>query len=61
MALPKASKEVLVKLLRNHSKVVLENGGNVRGIENHGIKPLSERTRRFVFLFALRILVLQSI
>lgn len=49
MALPKAPKDALVKLLKNHTKVVLENGGNVRGIENHGVKPLSERTRRYAF------------
>lgn len=50
MALPKATSESLVQLFKNHSKTVLANGGNIRGIENHGVKPLAERTRRFVYL-----------
>jgi hypothetical protein len=45
MTIPKCSGEYLVKLMRNHAKTIMENGGNVRGIENHGIKPLAERTR----------------
>ena len=48
MLLPKAPKEKMVKILQQQAKIVLESGGNYRGIENHGIRPLAERTRRFV-------------
>ena len=58
MALPKAPKDVLVKLFRNHTKTVLDHGGNVRGIENHGVKPLKKKKKRYVvmILFLLNIL-----
>jgi len=46
VALPKYSKEGLVGLFKKHSRTVLENGGVVRGIEHHGIRPLPERARR---------------
>ena len=44
--LPKATKPQLVEMFKNYAKVVFANGGNIRGIENHGVKPLAERTRR---------------
>lgn len=46
VALPKYSKEGLVALFRKHTKTILDNGGVVRGIEHHGIRPLPERARR---------------
>jgi ribosomal protein S6 len=49
VALPKVSKETLVTLTRKHCKLILDTGGNVRGVENHGIRQLPERARRFVF------------
>jgi ribosomal protein S6 len=48
ITLPKVTKEALVGLFKRHSNTVLENKGNLRAIENHGIRPLPERTRRFV-------------
>eukprot|EP00598_Pedospumella_elongata_P001702 CAMPEP_0184967494 /NCGR_PEP_ID=MMETSP1098-20130426/858_1 /TAXON_ID=89044 /ORGANISM="Spumella elongata, Strain CCAP 955/1" /LENGTH=114 /DNA_ID=CAMNT_0027488965 /DNA_START=94 /DNA_END=438 /DNA_ORIENTATION=+ len=46
MMLPKAPKDRMVKILQQHAKIVLDSGGNYRGVENHGIRPLPERTRR---------------
>jgi len=46
VALPKYSKEGLVTLFKKHTRTVIENGGVVRGIEHHGIRPLPERARR---------------
>eukprot|EP00388_Colpodella_angusta_P032136 GDKK01025588.1.p1 GENE.GDKK01025588.1~~GDKK01025588.1.p1 ORF type:complete len:131 (+),score=23.62 GDKK01025588.1:77-469(+) len=46
MMLPKAPKDKMVKILQQQAKIVLESGGNYRGVENHGIRPLPERTRR---------------
>lgn len=48
VALPKVPKEGLVALCRKHCKVILDSGGNVRGVENHGIRQLAERAKRFV-------------
>lgn len=46
LTLPKLPKEALVNIFRKHTKTVLDNKGNVRGIENHGVRALPERTRR---------------
>ena len=46
VALPKYPKDGLVTLFRKHTKTIMDNGGVVRGIENHGIRPLPERARR---------------
>lgn len=46
VALPKYPKEALTDLFRRYTKVVLDNGGVLRGIENHGIRMLPERARR---------------
>ena len=48
VALPKYPKEGLVAICRKHAKTIIDNGGLVRGIENHGVRPLSERARRSV-------------
>lgn len=47
VTMPKFSKEALVGLFKRHSKLVIENGGVVRGIEHHGIRPLPERATRY--------------
>jgi hypothetical protein len=47
--LPKFPLEGLVTMFKKHSKTILNLGGNVRGIENHGLRPLPERTRRLFF------------
>jgi hypothetical protein len=51
--LPKFPLEGLVSMFKKHSKTILNLGGNVRGIENHGLRPLPERTRRLFFLVFL--------
>ena len=47
MALPKTPNESLAKLFKRYSKKVIEEGGAMRGIENHGIRPLPEMAKRF--------------
>ena len=51
VALPGCSKESLVTMCRKHAKLILDNGGVVRGIENHGIRPLPARAKRFANKF----------
>ena len=46
VALPKYPKEGLVSICRKHANTIISNGGLVRGIENHGVRPLPERARR---------------
>lgn len=48
IALPNCPKPDLVALCRQHSKLILDQGGVVRGIENHGIRTLPARAKRFV-------------
>lgn len=48
IALPKTKGPELVAICRRHAKLILDNGGVVRGIENHGIRPLPARAKRFV-------------
>ena len=45
--MPKYSTVNLVNLFKQHARIVIEHGGVVRGIEHHGIRPLSEKTRRW--------------
>lgn len=47
VALPGCSKESLVTMCRRHAKLILDNGGVVRGIENHGVRPLPARAKRY--------------
>lgn len=47
VALPGCSKEALVTMCRRHAKLILDNGGVVRGIENHGVRPLPARAKRY--------------
>jgi ribosomal protein S6 len=46
VTLPKYPKDGLVQLFKRHTKMILDNGGVVRGVEHHGIRPLPERARR---------------
>ena len=46
VALPKYPKSGLVDLFKRHSKLIINNGGVIRGIENHGIRPLPEKAKR---------------
>lgn len=42
---PKASVNTLTGLFRKHARKVFELGGNIRAIENHGVRVLPEKTR----------------
>lgn len=53
VALPKYEKEGLVGIFRRHSQLVLDSGGVVRGVENHGIRQLPERAKRLVICMAV--------
>eukprot|EP01041_Mallomonas_annulata_P001212 gene1212-2359_t len=46
IAVPSCSKDGLVSLLRRHAKAILSNGGIIRGVEHHGVRPLPERAQR---------------
>jgi ribosomal protein S6 len=46
VTMPKVAKESLVRLFKSHSEIVMKGGGVVRGIENHGVRPLPSRARR---------------
>lgn len=50
IALPRCKAPELVSICRRHAKLILDNGGVVRGIENHGIRPLPARAKRFVVI-----------
>ena len=46
VAMPKSKPLALVELFKKYAKTIVSHGGTVRGIENHGIRPLSERGKR---------------
>ena len=46
LVLPKYSSQGMVSLFRRHSETIIANGGVVRAVENHGIRPLQERAKR---------------
>jgi hypothetical protein len=52
VALPRFPNEGLVKLMQKFSKIVMDNGGVVRSIENNGVRPLAEKAKR---LFSLHL------
>ena len=53
--LPKYAPEKLAKVFQRHAKAVVQFGGNIRGIENHGVRCLPEKTKRCVFnIYVLR-------
>jgi ribosomal protein S6 len=56
VTMPKFPKEALVALFKRHSKLVIEHGGVVRGIEHHGIRPLPERATRYNNLYIIILL-----
>lgn len=43
---PKQGLDKVQEVFKNYVLTVLRNGGVVRAIENHGIRPLPERTMR---------------
>ena len=45
VCLPKFQQEGLVKLFRNHTKLVQKLGGTVRGLEHNGVRPLPEKAK----------------
>jgi ribosomal protein S6 len=53
LTLPKASKETLATLMKKYAEIVFAANGVIRGIENHGIRSLPERARRYSLLFQL--------
>ena len=46
VAMPKTTIPSLVELFKRYTKTLISNGGVVRGIENHGIRPLPEKATR---------------
>lgn len=46
MALPRSTPEALTEVFRRYAKTVILNGGNIRAIENHGVRELPETTYR---------------
>jgi ribosomal protein S6 len=46
VALPKFPNQALVEVFKKYSGIILSNGGVIRGIENHGIRPLAEQAKR---------------
>lgn len=50
ITMPKFPAEELVQLCKKMTKIVIAAGGNVRSIENNGVRPVAERTKRFDLL-----------
>ena len=46
VTMPRSKPPALVELFKKYTQSIISNGGVVRGIENHGIRPLSERATR---------------
>ena len=46
VTMPKTTVPTLVELFKRYTREVVSLGGVVRGIENHGIRPLPERAKR---------------
>ena len=46
--------EQLVRIFKSHATTILKNGGTVRAIENHGIRPLPERAVKYAFFHNFR-------
>lgn len=46
VTIPKLGEEALVSLFKRHTQVILSNGGVLRGIENHGVRPLAEKAKK---------------
>lgn len=46
LVVPKRAPEKLVDLFKTYTRTILRKGGVVRSIENHGLRPLPQRTTR---------------
>ena len=46
LANPRTAKTALVDLFKKHTNIIHRNGGIVRGIENHGVRPLGDQTKK---------------
>ena len=44
--MPKTTAQSLVELFKKYTKTIISNGGVVRGIENHGVRPLGDQTKK---------------
>jgi hypothetical protein len=55
VALPRSKAPALTELFKKYTQTLTNNGGIVRGIENHGIRPLPEKAKRYNILSALKI------
>ena len=58
VAMPKFPVEGLVDMCKRLTKVVINAGGVVRSIENNGVRPLAERSKRYPWTFILSFLFL---
>ena len=47
VAMPKSRSNALAELFKKYTATLTLNGGVVRGIENHGIRPLPEKAKRY--------------
>jgi ribosomal protein S6 len=50
VALPQYSKTALADLFKKYTSTILSSKGVIRGIENHGIRPLPEKAKRYLIL-----------
>lgn len=46
ICLPKYPHDKLALMVKRHAKAILNHGGIVRGVENHGVRALQERAKR---------------
>jgi len=46
VALPHYSSTALADLFKKYTSIILSSKGVIRGIENHGIRPLPEKAKR---------------
>jgi ribosomal protein S6 len=44
---PSKTSVILADVFRKYARTILGKGGVVRSIENHGVRALPERTRRY--------------
>jgi hypothetical protein len=50
LAVPKALPKDLSTFFKKYSSLIMDCKGLVRGIENHGVRPLPARTRRYLLM-----------
>ena len=46
LTIPQFPTASLVNIFRKYGKAIIDNKGNLRGIQNHGIRPLPARTTK---------------